>query len=182
VTINGSGFTGATGVSFGLASVPCGVDNTCTVDRDTQITVVSPAENASDASASVPVDVTVTTPNGTSTKSSADQFTYTASPQPPVMQLSANSLTFGPLGCNSSQSQQITITNGGGGTLTWTVDTSSQPSWLTVTPTNGSAPGTLKFTATTGLSNTSSHTTVNITGSDGTTQTVTVTLTVQCIG
>ena len=80
IIITGSGFTKAIGVSFGLAPVQCGVDNTCTVDSDTQITVVVPAENPSDASASVPVDVTVTTPNGTSTKSSVDQFTYTPLP------------------------------------------------------------------------------------------------------
>ena len=106
--------------------------------------------------------------------------------QPPVMQLSANSLNF-TLGCNNPQSQSITITNGGGGTLTWSAGTPSQ-SWLTVistTPTSGSTPGTLTLQADpTGLANTGNTpdtATVNITGSDGTTQTVTVTLTVQCV-
>ncbi|HEV2655410.1 MAG TPA: IPT/TIG domain-containing protein, partial [Ktedonobacteraceae bacterium] len=65
VTITGSGFTGATAVSFGSTA---GTD--VTVVSDTQITVVSPAGSGR-------VDVTVTTSAGTSQTSTADQFTYT---------------------------------------------------------------------------------------------------------
>jgi IPT/TIG domain len=62
VTISGTGFTGATSVSFGSTStVP-------TVDSDTQITATSPASTTDG-----PVDVTVTTPAGTS---GPVQFTY----------------------------------------------------------------------------------------------------------
>jgi hypothetical protein len=66
VTITGTNFTGATGVSFGgTAATGFSVNG-----AGTQITVNAPAH------ASVTVDVTVTTPNGTSATSSADQFTY----------------------------------------------------------------------------------------------------------
>ncbi len=68
VTITGSGFTGATGVSFGATAA-----TTFTVDSDTQITATSPR-----GSNPVPVDVTVTTAGGTSATSPNDQFTYTA--------------------------------------------------------------------------------------------------------
>jgi hypothetical protein len=65
VTITGTGFTGATGVSFGGAAA-----SNIIVDSDTQITATSPAGSGT-------VDVTVTTPNGTSATGGADQFTYT---------------------------------------------------------------------------------------------------------
>jgi len=65
VTITGTGFTGATGVSFGSTAA-----SSFTVDSDTQITAISPAGSGT-------VDVTVTTPNGISATGAADQFTYT---------------------------------------------------------------------------------------------------------
>jgi YVTN family beta-propeller protein len=66
VTITGSNFTGATGVSFG--GIPAAG---FTVNSDTSITAVSPA-----AASAGTVDVTVTTPNGTSAAGPADQFSY----------------------------------------------------------------------------------------------------------
>ena len=66
VTINGSGFTGATEVDFGPGNPASFV-----VNSDISITATSPE------AATGPVDVTVTTPVGTSSTSSADQFTYT---------------------------------------------------------------------------------------------------------
>ncbi|MGO9601160.1 MAG: IPT/TIG domain-containing protein [Isosphaeraceae bacterium] len=67
VTITGSNFTGATGVSFeGIAS------STFTVNSDTSITAIAPAESAGT------VDVTVVTPNGSSATSAAEQFQYVA--------------------------------------------------------------------------------------------------------
>jgi hypothetical protein len=75
VTIMGSGFSGATTVAFGAATVPpCGpgVPSPCfTVDRDNQISTNSPA-----GTAGAPVDVKVTVGAVTSATSSADQFTY----------------------------------------------------------------------------------------------------------
>ncbi len=69
VTITGSNFTGATGVSFGRTAALC-----FTVNSDTQITAMSPAGSAGT------VDVTVTTYSGTSATGSADQFTYLGPP------------------------------------------------------------------------------------------------------
>jgi hypothetical protein len=71
VTITGTGFTYATMVSFGLASVAA---DGFTVISDTKITIACPPANKYDGDSVV--DVTVTTPGGTSVKSSADQFTY----------------------------------------------------------------------------------------------------------
>ena len=64
VTVNGSGFTGATAVNFGAASA-AGVQ----IVSDTQLTAVSPVSSGV-------VDVTVMTPAGTSATGTADQFTY----------------------------------------------------------------------------------------------------------
>lgn len=61
VIITGTGFTGATGVSFGGTAA-----SGFTVDSDTQITATSPAGSGM-------VTLTVTTPNGTASA----QFTYT---------------------------------------------------------------------------------------------------------
>jgi hypothetical protein len=65
VIINGTGFTGATGIHFGTTPV-----TSFTVNSDTRITTTSPAGSAGT------VHVTVTTPQGTSAPSNADQFTY----------------------------------------------------------------------------------------------------------
>jgi IPT/TIG domain len=67
VTVTGTGFTGASEVSFG--TVPA---SNLAVASDTQLSVTSPQ-----AAAAGPVDVTVTTPAGTSAASPADQYTYT---------------------------------------------------------------------------------------------------------
>jgi hypothetical protein len=64
--VTGSGFTNATGVSFGTVAA-----TNLAVAGDTQLTVSSPAAAATGA-----VDVTVTTPAGISATSAADQFTY----------------------------------------------------------------------------------------------------------
>jgi hypothetical protein len=69
VTVTGTGFTGATAVTFGATPAP-----SFTVNGDTSITVVSPAASAGT------VDVTVTTAGGTSSASSTDQFTFIAAP------------------------------------------------------------------------------------------------------
>jgi IPT/TIG domain len=64
VTITGSGFTGVTGVAFGIPAAP-----NVTFVSDTQVTAVSPSGAGT-------VDVTVVTAAGTSATSAADQFTY----------------------------------------------------------------------------------------------------------
>src|SRR5262249_36754036 len=72
VVLTGSGFTGASNVTFG------GVPASFTINSDSQITAMSPAEAAG------VVDVQVTTPSGTSAVGTADHFTYTAAPAPVV--------------------------------------------------------------------------------------------------
>jgi hypothetical protein len=69
VTISGSGFTGASGVSFG--SQPA---SSFTVNSDSSITAVAPAEAAGI------VNITVTTSAGASAVNSADQFSFLSSP------------------------------------------------------------------------------------------------------
>ena len=92
VTVTGSGFTGATAVTFGTTAA------TFTVVSDTSITATSPAASAG------AVDITVTAPGGTSATSSADQFTYTAAPT-----VSAVSPTAGP----SAGGATVTVTGSG---------------------------------------------------------------------
>ena len=81
VTITGSGFTGATGVDFGMTAA-----TDVTVVNSTTITAESPAGTGV-------VDVTVVTPAGTSATSSADQFSYIAATAaaPTVTGVSPNS-------------------------------------------------------------------------------------------
>jgi hypothetical protein len=71
VTLTGTGFTGASAVSFG--TVPAA---SFTVNSDTSITATAPAQSSG------LVDITVTTPEGTSVDSIFDQFTYT---DPPII-------------------------------------------------------------------------------------------------
>ena len=69
VTITGTGFTGASAVSFGFSTA------TFTVLSDTSIIATAPA-----AFGQSTADVLVTTPGGTSADNRGDQFTYTTTP------------------------------------------------------------------------------------------------------
>lgn len=124
VTISGSGFTGATSVSFG--GNPAGF----TVDGDTSITATAPPTDAPDT-----VNVTVTTVGGTSASSPADVYTYD------------------PTGCTVScvSTSDASILEGDSGTraLTFTISL-SQPATTTVTVDYATSP----ITATGGASHT----------------------------
>jgi hypothetical protein len=82
VTMTGTNFAGATAVSFGGVA-----SSSFTINSDTQITATAPAQAAGT------LDVTVTTPSGTSALSTADQFTYLATPVPSVTVTSPTSGT-----------------------------------------------------------------------------------------
>jgi hypothetical protein len=79
VTVTGTGFTGATGVSFGSVAAA-----SFTVLSDTTLTATAPAQ------AAATVDVTVTTYGGTSATGSADHFTYTTAAAPAVTGVTPN--------------------------------------------------------------------------------------------
>lgn len=95
VTITGSGFTGATSVTFGGTPATA-----VTVDSDTQISATTPAHAAG------PVDVAVTTPVGTSTVPGLFAYLPVAAP-PPVVVLVA------PLTGPESGGTVVTITGTG---------------------------------------------------------------------
>jgi hypothetical protein len=69
VTIGGTGFTGATGVSFGATPAA-----SFTINNDNSITATSPTASPGT------VDVTVTSAGGTSATSAGDQFTFVGRP------------------------------------------------------------------------------------------------------
>ncbi len=118
---------------------------------------------------------------GNATGGSPTIISITIIVAPPAMNVSATTLTFSASVGTPPASQTITITNVGGGTLTWSAGPPSA-SWLTVSPTSGSdAPNIssiLTFSVnTTGLVAGTSYTaTVVITPSTGPAVTVTVTL------
>jgi hypothetical protein len=139
VTINGTGLTGATAVSFGSAAA-----TNVTVVSGTQITATAPAQSAS------AVDVTVTTPDGTSPTSGAGQYTYQApAPVPAVTGVSPAS---GPTGGGTT----VTINGSGftgatavkfGSSTAASVTVVSSTRITAVTPAH--APGTVTITVTT---------------------------------
>ena len=98
VTVDGTGFTGATVVNVGTQLCP--VSACFTVVSDTQITVSSMPPGGSPGT----VDVTVTTPFGTSLTTSADSYTYMPVPTVTVVNPNAGS----PAGLNS-----VTLTGTG---------------------------------------------------------------------
>ena len=87
------------------------------------------------------------------------------------------------MGGSNPANQSISITNTGGGTLNWTA--SSNQSWLTVSPTSGTAPSTLTASASiTGLAAGTYNATITLTATGATNSplSVPVTLTVNAAG
>ena len=132
VIITGSGFTGATSVTFGGAAA------SYTVVSDTSITVVLPAGAAG------PADVAITTPGGTKTQAAA--FIY--SPVPSITSLSPNA---GPV----SGGTTVTITGSGfigtdlvtfGGRAAVSYTVNSDASITAVTPLRDAGPADVTVT------------------------------------
>ncbi|MFZ7336941.1 autotransporter domain-containing protein [Comamonas jiangduensis] len=126
VTITGTGFGGATAVTFGASSA-----TGFTVNSATQITATAPAGTGT-------VDIRVTTAGGTSATSAADQFTYVVAPAIPSLSISDVTQNEG---------------NSGGAAFNFTVTlTSASASAVTVNyaTSNGSATAPSDYTATSG--------------------------------
>ncbi len=106
VAIDGTGFTGATGVSFGATAA-----SSFSVTSDSEI-------EATSAAGSGTVDVTVTNAAGDSPTSSADQFTYTEPPADLVV-----TAVSGPASAEVGESIHVS----------WTVqnqgDSTEEPGW-----------------------------------------------------
>jgi hypothetical protein len=96
----------------------------------------------------------------------------------PVLALSQNGVLFsGNVNGGNPASASINVTNAGGGILNFTA--ASDSTWLTVTPTSGTAPQQLQLSASTSglaLGSYIGHVTVTSAGSSGSPGTITVTL------
>jgi Malectin domain/Viral BACON domain len=117
---------------------------------------------------------TITVAGGGSSQSVAVTFTVAG---PPSLSVSTTALSFsGSAGGSNPASQTATVSNSGGGTLSWTA--SSNQGWLTVSPASGSNSGTLTIGA--NLASLSAGTyngSITVSGG-GSTKTIGVTLTV----
>jgi glucose/arabinose dehydrogenase/regulation of enolase protein 1 (concanavalin A-like superfamily) len=105
-----------------------------------------------------------------------------APPTAPLLMVSPGNLTFSATVGTNPASQILGITNGGGGTLSWTaVADGSAPAWLAVTPTNGTGNGTAVVTVTSaGLAQGTYNKSITVAagGATNSPQTLTVTVTV----
>ena len=137
VTITGTNFSAATGVSFGSVAA-----ETFSVVSSSDITASSPSEPAGT------VDVTVTTPIGTSATSVADQFTYEAVPTVSALSPIAGALTGGTsvviTGTGFTGASAVIF--GSTGATSFSVGSSSQ---VTATSPADLAGGTVDVTVTT---------------------------------
>jgi glucose/arabinose dehydrogenase len=101
-------------------------------------------------------------------------------PQPPALSVSPTSLSFTQVeGAAAPPAQSLSVTNTGGGSLSFT--TSDDSTWLSATPASGSAPGSVSVSVSaTGLARGTYNGTVTVTaaGASGSPKTIPVTLTV----
>jgi hypothetical protein len=144
VTITGSGFAGATAVTFGGSA-----GTNVVVLSDTSITVTSPAH------AVAVTNVRVTAPAGQSAVVSADQFTYSSAPVGPVV--SSVSPNTGP----TSGETLVTITGSGftdattvvfGGVAAPSFAVRSDSKIVAVSPTHAAGTANVQVTAPSGQS------------------------------
>lgn len=131
-----------------------------TVTHSPQSVYVSLTITAKSATATVTNEPTATTPN-----------VVINHPNPPALAVNSGGLSFAATVDNPIISQSVTVSNTGGGTVTWNVLLPEDSRWLTVSPTSGSiasgASSAITFTANaTGLSAGVYATKVTITPSD----------------
>ena len=131
------------------------------------------------AAGSYTATMTITTNNGDNA-SVPVTLTVTSGSTSPTMSLSPSSLTFsGTQGGANPAAKTLSITNTGGGTLSWTV--SDNAAWLSLSPASGTAPGSATASVNTaGLAAGTYNATITATatGATNTPQAVAVTLTV----
>ena len=155
---------------------------------------VAPASGQGDASLTVSVNSSSLSPGtyyGTITISATGatntpqrlNVTLTVTPDPAI-QLSSNSLFFSTIQGVNPNSQMVSLSNSGGGTLTWTATADSTlPAWLSVTPTSGENNANLNVSVNSGgaglsIGNYTKTITIAAPGATNTPQTLSVTVTV----
>jgi hypothetical protein len=126
-------------------------------------------------------DVTVTAPGATgSPKTIPVTLTLDSPPTPPVLSTSPASLAFTATeGGTSPAAKTISVSNTGGGTLSWSA--SDDAGWLALAPANGTQNGTITVTPSTSGLTAGTYTgevTVTATGVSGSPKVISVTLTV----
>ena len=115
---------------------------------------------------------------GATTVSVPVTFTVTAAPVPPAIGASPTSLSFtAQQGGANPATQTLSLSNTGGGTLSWSANDSAP--WLTVSPASGTGNGTVTVSVTTGALTASTQTgTMTLSATGATTVSVPVTFTV----
>ena len=140
VTIDGSGFSGASAVHFGANAA-----TSFSVVSSSQITASSPAGSLGS------VDVTVTSPGGTSATSNADAFTYLAAPTVSSLSPSSGPNGGGTVVTIDGNNLEDVIAVHFGTTLA-KIDSDSSASQLEVTAPKGSGSVDVTVTTPVGLS------------------------------
>ena len=162
-----------------------------TVSDNTAWLSLSPASGTAPSSATASVNtaglaagtynatITATATGATNTPQTVP-VTLTVTAAPPTIGLSLTSILFTGVQSGANPTNQtLSLTNTGGGTLSWSV--SDTATWLTLSPASGTAPGSTTMSVnTSGLTAGSYNATITVaaTGATNTPQAVPVTLTV----
>jgi hypothetical protein len=188
VSITNSGGGTINGIAPGTITYSAGASGwlaasvtSATTPATLTLTTTSTALAVGNYSATVPV---TSTTNGVTPLNVTVTYTVSAAPVPPAINLSGTSASFNATsGGSIPSSQQITITNGGGGTLsglTAPISYTSGSGWLTATLGSATAPATLTLQPSSVLGVGTYQATVAVTsaGAGNSPQNVTVTYTV----
>jgi hypothetical protein len=188
VSITNSGGGTINGIAPGTITYSAGASGwlaasvtSATTPSTLTLTTTSTALAVGNYSATVPV---TSTTNGVTPLNVTVTYTVSSAPVPPAINLSGTSASFNATsGGSIPSSQQITITNGGGGTLsglTAPISYTSGSGWLTATLGSATAPATLTLQPSSVLGVGTYQATVAVTaaGASNSPQNVTVTYTV----
>ncbi len=115
---------------------------------------------------------------GASTVTIPVTFTVTAAPVPPAIGVSPTSFSFAATQSgNNPSNQMLSISNTGGGTLSWTA--SDNAAWLTLSPASSTGIGTVTLTVATGTLTAATYSgTITLSATGASSMTVPVTFTV----